>query len=239
MPELAPRILHRDAHLLVLDKPSGLPTTSPDGIRCLASVARELDPDAPRMPASSRLDAEVTGVVTFARSDLGIAALRAARASGAYHRTYVGLAQQAPRPGSGEWCWSIGQDPRDRRRRVALAPGSAGALEARSRYEVVLALPQVVLLRLFPQTGRTHQLRVHAAAAGAPLLGDRHYGGAARVVLEDGRVIAARRVMLHCLRVVLPAIEGGAELRLESALHDDQRALYLALGGEPARLALL
>src|SRR6266545_3893474 len=77
--EVEPRVVHRDDDLLVIDKPSGLPTTSPDGVNCLASWAREHDPDAPRLHASSRLDAEVTGLVTFARTSRAIQQLTAAR----------------------------------------------------------------------------------------------------------------------------------------------------------------
>ena len=61
-------IVHRDAELLVVNKPSGLPTTSPDGGDCLVARVHELDPDAPRLHPTSRLDAEVSGLVTFART---------------------------------------------------------------------------------------------------------------------------------------------------------------------------
>src|SRR4051794_20154428 len=119
-----PRVVHRDDDLLVIDKPSGLATTSPDGENCLASWARAHDPDAPRMHASSRLDAEVTGLVTFARTTRAIQQLTAARAAGRYRRFYLGLARQPPEPPDGEWRFPIGRDPRDPRRRVALPSGA-------------------------------------------------------------------------------------------------------------------
>jgi tRNA pseudouridine32 synthase/23S rRNA pseudouridine746 synthase len=122
---LEPRVVHADDDLLIVDKPSGLPTTSPDGENCLASWARAYDPSAPRMHPSSRLDAEVTGLVTFARTSLAISQLTAARASGQYKRFYVGLAQRPPEPLEGDWRFPIGRDPRDPRRRVALAVGEA------------------------------------------------------------------------------------------------------------------
>lgn len=232
------RVVHKDAQLLVLDKPASLPTTSPDGARCLASLARELDPKARRMHPSSRLDAEVTGLVTFALTDRAIAELLAARAEGAYERCYVGLAARPLDPPRGELRFAIGRDPRDVRRRIALPPDSAQGASALTRYEVLVATAHSALVLLFPQTGRTHQLRVHLAQAGAPLLGDKHYGGPARVVLPDGRAIAIRRVMLHCLRLGLPNVAGEGRLVLEAAVPSDLRAVYEALGGAADDLAL-
>ena len=90
-------MLYRDAHLLALYKPSGLPTTSPDGKRCLTEVASALDPQAPQLQASSRLDAEVTGLVTFARTGKAIQALSPENFDGktwqrwSRHRTQVNL----------------------------------------------------------------------------------------------------------------------------------------------------
>lgn len=254
MTELArgePRVVHRDDDLLVLDKPSGLPTTSPDGSACLASWAREHDPDAPRMHASSRLDAEVTGLVTFARTSRAIEQLTTARAAGKYRRFYLGLARHAPEPSDGEWRFPIGRDPRDPRRRVALAPGASVregraarraprgvcvADSAWSRYHTLCSGERFALLLLRPETGRTHQLRVHAARGGAPLWGDKHYGGPAREVMPDGRVLTARRVMLHCAKLILPGIAAPEPLVVHAPVPQDLQTFYTALGGDLAWL---
>ncbi len=96
----------------------------------------------------------------------------------------------------------------------------------------------MTLLALEPQTGRTHQLRVHAAAAGAALLGDVRYGGEKRVTLADGRVVTGRRVMLHCERLVLPdVVRGEGTLTLTSPVPADFRQVFLALGGDEGALA--
>ncbi len=226
------RVVHQDDDLLVLNKPSGVPTTSPDGKNCLVSLARELDPRAPRLHASSRLDAEVTGLVTFARSDRAIESLLRARREGRYRRLYLGLAARSVSPERGVFGWAIGIDARDRRKRVALPPNDTRGQSAHSRYEVLCAREHVVLLALWPQTGRTHQLRVHVAKAGAPLLGDRPYGGTQRIVCDDGRVQRARRVMLHCVRVEVPAITGEGVLRFVAPVPDDFRRLFSSLGGD-------
>lgn len=222
-------VIHRDAHLLVVCKPSGLPTTSPDGKGCLVEQVQQLDPDAPRLHASSRLDAEVTGLVTFARTPHATQALMAAREQGRYVRHYIALCERPPDPERGEWTWAIGMDPRQPRSRVALDAGSADGRRARTRYQSRRVDERVAVLDLWPQTGRTHQLRVHAAAAHCPLLGDRHYGGQVRLVAGDGRVARAGRVMLHCAELSLPDPSGGATLELHAPVPDDMRALYATL----------
>jgi 23S rRNA-/tRNA-specific pseudouridylate synthase len=234
-----PRILHRDSDLLVIDKPPGLATTSTDGGPCLARWAAQQDPRAPRLHASSRLDAEVTGVVTFARTTRAIEQLLAAREAGQYERFYLGLASAPTRPAEGEWTWAIDHAPKDPRRRVAVLPPAERGLAAVSRYRVLQELPTAALVLLMPQTGRTHQLRVHAAAAGSPLVGDRHYGGPMTRVLPDGRVLRASRAMLHCARVSLPdvASPGHEPLVIDAPVPADFCSLWRALGGDEAALS--
>lgn len=230
-------VLYRDEQLLVLFKPSGLPTTSPDGKRCLTEIAAQLDPRAPRLHASSRLDAEVTGVVTFARTSQAIEALLAARKAGQYARYYLALAARAPEPEAGSWHWSIAPDPREPRRRIALDPDSKRGDRAESGYRVLAEVRDAALLVLRPKTGRTHQLRVHAAQAGAPLLGDRHYAGPVQRTLQNGRVLRAGRVMLHCARVCVPKIGGkGERVTVDAPVPEDFCSLWQQLGGDPQRL---
>jgi RluA family pseudouridine synthase len=229
-------VLHEDAWFLVLHKPSGLPTTSPGGEPTLAAVARELDASAPRLHPSSRLDAEVSGVVIFARTPNATEHLLAARRAGAYHRGYLAIASAPPQPAQGEWHGAIGIDANNPRKRAIARAGAPGARQAETRYRTLQSTQHAALLWLMPQTGRTHQLRVHAANAGIPLLGDRHYGGAPRVVLADGRVLSARRTMLHCARVEIPNPVGGDRLRFEAPPPPDFATLWDALSGAPALL---
>ncbi|MCA9533605.1 MAG: hypothetical protein KC593_08005 [Myxococcales bacterium] len=224
------RIVHRDAALLVLAKPSGLPTTTPDDADCVVRRAQQLDPDAERLHATSRLDAEVSGLVTFARTPQAAEALREARAQGRYGRRYIALTLTPPAEHEGAWDGTIAIDPRDRRKRV-VGPG-AQEKHARSRFTVHERLTHGALLYLFPETGRTHQLRVHALAAGAPLFGDRVYGGPTRATAEDGRVVTARRTMLHCAALQLPDVAAGqGQLSLSLLPPADFVSAYQGLGG--------
>lgn len=230
----AVRVVHRDEQLLVLHKPAGLPTTSPDGRGCLTEVAADLDVRAPRLHPSSRLDAEVSGLVTFARTRRATRALLDARSAGRYGRLYQGLASSAPDPEEGRWEQAIGIAPRDKRLRTAVEPTGKRRSKARpaaTDYRVVERAPGgQAFLELRPRTGRTHQLRVHCAHAGAPLLGDVQYGGPRRVTLPDGRVVTPRRVMLHCASLSLPDVaRGTGTLELRDEMPDDMRDVWRAL----------
>ncbi|MBK6578340.1 MAG: RNA pseudouridine synthase [Sandaracinaceae bacterium] len=223
-------VVHRDAALLILAKPSGLPTTTPDDADCLVKRAQLLDPEAQRLHATSRLDAEVSGLVTFARTPAAAEALRQARADGRYGRRYIALTLTPPKASEGAWDSAISIDPRDRRKRVAGQGEQEKA--ARSRFLVAERMPLGALLHLFPETGRTHQLRVHALAAGAPLFGDKVYGGPTRATAPDGRVVTARRTMLHCAALRLPNVASGTgEIELTLDPPADWLSAYRGLGG--------
>jgi 23S rRNA-/tRNA-specific pseudouridylate synthase len=231
--ELQPQIVFRDEHLLVIDKPPGLPTTAPrPSDPSLTGWVRSRWSELRPHP-TSRLDAQVSGLVTFALSRLANRRLLEARRAGAYQRVYLGMTLAQPSAPEGEWTWPISLDPRNPMLRVAGT--GRGQREARTRYEVVASIAHATLLRMMPRTGRTHQLRVHAAEAGLPLFGDHAYRGPRRLTLEDGSVVTARRVMLHCVRVSFPWRPG--ELRVfEAPVRPDMERVWLALGGVPSAL---
>lgn len=225
-------VVYRDQHLLVLVKPSGLPTTSPTGTNCLVALAKELDPRAERLHPTSRLDADVTGLVTFARTERATRSLLEARQTGNYARRYLAIVSKVVEPKSGAWSSSIAIDPRDPRRRVAQSVSHGGGRSAQTEYRTLATAGDSALLCLTPLTGRTHQLRVHVAEAGSPILGDRHYGGPTRITTADGRVWTARRVMLHCAALRIPHPRSGTPLTLRATVPDDMRALWQGLGGD-------
>ena len=231
-----PTVLHRDADLLVVAKPPGLPTTSPDSSqRSLASWAKSELCGHSRVHPTSRLDAPVSGLVTFALTSRANRHLMEARRAGRYRRDYLGITASDPRFDEDVWNWPISIDPADRRQRVA-GPGR-GERDARTRCSIAARVGSATLLRLEPETGRTHQLRVHAARAGVPLLGDPNYRGERRVVLSNGAVISARRVMLHCARVRFPSLRGGDLFEVEAPVPFDMQEVWVALGGRVSQLA--
>ena len=224
-------VLFRDAELFVVDKPAGVATTSPDGKNCLAATALRMNRGAPRVHPTSRLDRDVTGVVIFARTDRAIRELMAARAAGTYTRRYLAILSGVPTEDSGRWEWSIAIDPKDKAHRVALDAEAHGEREqaAASRFEVVTRTTHAARAWLTPETGRTHQLRVHAARAGHAIVGDAACGGPKRIVLADGAVVTAKRPMLHCASVSVPHPATGESMHFESKAPKDLEWVWSAL----------
>ncbi|WP_437997707.1 pseudouridine synthase [Sorangium sp. So ce185] len=226
-------VLARWGEILVASKPAALPT-EPErrGTRSLVTEVAELLGLRAPPHAASRLDVGVSGVVLCATGPRGQRHLAAMREAGRVARVYVGIAGGRVE-GAGTWDAPIGA-ARSRGRSLP-AVGGAGAKEAATRYRAVASAgggaAPATLLRLDPVTGRMHQLRVHAAHAGAPLLGDRDHGGARSVTTARGRVLPLARVALHALRVAVPD-EAGEERAALAPVPDELRDLWGALDGD-------
>jgi RluA family pseudouridine synthase len=187
-----PAILYEDADVLAIDKPTGM-ASAPTRVAS-AGTARDLVTEALRArkrgPARlwvvHRLDAATSGVLLFAKTREVAAALSAAFAEGRVEKTYVARVVGVPTTAAGSIDLAIATAGRRARVDPAGRP-------ARTEWEVLTAGADHALVRLRPRTGRMHQLRVHLAAIGHPIVGDRAYGG-----------LPAARLMLHAERLVLP-----------------------------------
>lgn len=229
------RVLYKDEALLVLSKPAGLETTRPTKGPCLVRVAKRLDRRAELSHPTSRLDSLVSGIVIIARTRAANQAIREAREAGKYQRLYLGLGklpQAVTLPALIEN--EIGIDPANPKRR--LVDGGTGRKEAKSAIDVRVRTPHADLLELRPFTGRTHQLRLHAAHLGAPLFGDTLYGGARRLTLLDGRVVHFPRVMLHAARIEIPHPTTDKPMRFELPPDEDFARAFAALFGDTTQL---
>lgn len=226
-----PRVLARTNDLIAVDKPAGVPTIgdhSGSSHALVDLVAKAVGLAAARLHPTSRLDRDVSGVVVFATSKDAARRLALARTQGMYVRRYVAIAERAPRPESGLWQAAIGRSRDPRLRSV----NGRDAVAAATRYAVCGLAPRgAAMLAVAPVTGRTHQIRVHAAHAGAPLVGDRAYGGRARVALANGCVIEPRRIALHAARVVVPDALGAALVAV-APVPKQLADLWSALGGD-------
>jgi len=198
-------------------KPAGIPTV-PDHAGSSHSfvhlVAGELGISDDQIRVVSRLDREVSGIILFATTAEAETRLKELRERGEYQRRYVAIAKSAASlRTSGIWDGPIGdgKDPRHR------AVGGKDAKASTTKYRVVAEANGFVMLAVEPITGRTHQIRVHSAHAGAPLLGDRDYGGPTRVTLDNGGVVSLARIALHAIGVTLGKISGGADVPKELA----------------------
>jgi 23S rRNA pseudouridine1911/1915/1917 synthase len=214
------RLLHVDEHLAAVDKPAGLPSqatltsdrgTLPDLVAALLGGPVEV---------VHRLDRETSGVVVLARTREAAAALSEAFRSGAAGTTYLALCARAPDPPEGRIDAPLGKDPRRPGSRRVTPGGEAAA----TRYRTLASSPLAALVEARPGTGRTHQIRVHLAHAGAPLLGDPRYGGPRRV-----GEMAIPRVMLHALRLEIAHPVTGERISLEAPVPEDFRAVERAL----------
>ena len=213
----------------IADKPAGLATTQDrrGGRSLVGDLASALGLDPARVHPASRLDVGVSGVVVCCLDDAAIRAVEEARSHGAYTRVYVAIAS-ARIDGAGVWDAPIGVV--NRRGRAIHAAGGREARPATTRFFAIAPARGATLLRLEPITGRTHQLRVHAAHANAPLFGDRDHGGPRTVTDAKGRVVSLNRVALHALSVHLPGA-GGVDFAARSPIPPALRALWNGLDG--------
>ena len=229
-----PEIIHHDAHLLIVHKPPGLPTTAPRAedpslVQWVSKRFGDL-----RAHATSRLDSQVSGLVTFALTPEANRTLLDARRAGTYERVYLGITIDEVPVGSGDWAWPISIDPSNPKLRVAeqgrgercidsvssgrpqprrdpsAAHAHDGSNAPTSRACSPLGLPALRRSCVRRQAARSHA---------------RRHG-------RDG----AEGVMLHCARLSFPSPSGGAQLRFEVTARPDMQKIWIALGGSASDL---
>ncbi len=222
-------LLHEDPELLVVDKPPGLlsvPTT-PDAededsawARMLTYVKR-LHPRRPYLGAVQRLDRDTSGALCFAKDARTRAALRELFRAHHVERRYEALVLGEPREERGVVDAPLA-DEYTGRRRVA-RPGEP-ARAALTRFHVLERLPGATRLEVELETGRQHQIRVHLAHIGLPVLGDPVYGAGAAHRLH----LRVPRQMLHARRLGFAHPSGG-RVSVEAPLPADFEAVMRAL----------
>lgn len=201
------RVLYRDGDVIVLDKPAGLAVQGGTG------TGRHLDAmlDALRFGAAERprlvhrLDKDTSGILLLARHAQAAARLTAAFRSSAARKLYWAVVVGVPRPSQGRIDMPLAKATGRHGERV-VGDEEAGK-RAVTLYRIVERAGRTVSwLALEPQTGRTHQLRVHTAALGTPILGDGKYGGK-RAFLTG--VLPVKRLHLHARAIRIPHPRSG------------------------------
>jgi tRNA pseudouridine32 synthase/23S rRNA pseudouridine746 synthase len=206
-PRESPRVLFADADVVVVDKPSGVPSVParmPDDPPAVAVVlAAEWGP----LEAVHRLDRDTSGLLVLARTSAARAALGRAFESRQVAKRYLAVVAGRPPAAGGTLHLPLADD---RARPPAKRVDPILGRRATTRWRVV-AGPQAGgdhhLVDLEPVTGRSHQLRVHLAWLGCPILGDRLYGRGAG---------AAGPLALHAAAIEFPHPTAGRPVRLES-----------------------
>ena len=235
-------ILYEDGDLIVLDKPAGLVVHpapgNEDGTLVNALLAHCGDSlpgiGGERRPGIvHRLDKDTSGVMVVAKTEEALARLSAAFAARDLDRAYLALAWGVPAAAAGEVEGAIGRDPRDRKRMALVARGGKAAL---TRYRTLKAWPPgAALLECVLATGRTHQIRVHLASIGHPLVGDavylRRVPAAAKGLAAPvrGALLDFPRQALHAARLGFAHPRTGTALSFELPMPPDMQALVAAL----------
>jgi 23S rRNA pseudouridine1911/1915/1917 synthase len=235
-------ILYEDADLIVLDKPAGLVVhPAPgnlDGTLVNALLAH-CGPGftgigAERRPGIvHRLDKDTSGVMVVAKTQLANDALTAAFAARDLDRTYHALVWGLPSPLNGEIEGAIGRDRRDRKRMALVDHGGKFAL---TRYRTMRAWQtSLALVECRLATGRTHQIRVHFAARGHPIVGDplylRRVPVAAKAINQPlrGQLLDFPRQALHAASLGFKHPRTGQPLHFQAALPGDMQTLLQAI----------
>ena len=228
------QVLYEDQDVIAVDKPAGL-SVHPAGreglhgdtlANRLAFYLREKGEDCV-IRIFGRLDQDTSGVVLAAKNQAAAARLARQREDGTLRKTYLAVCEGIPKEREGEISLPLGPDPEDRTRMRVCPAGRP----ARTRYQVLNTLQlegesmesgakPCALVRLQLDTGRMHQIRVHMASIGCPLLGDPLYGDAE--TKGDGQTVPAiGRTALHAAELALCQPFTGEELRIRAPFPKD------------------
>jgi 23S rRNA pseudouridine1911/1915/1917 synthase len=221
-------VVYEDADLLVIDKPAGMVVHPAPGhaggtlVNALLAHVPELEldmGDEARPGIVHRLDKDTSGLLVVAKRRPAHEALSRQMAARTMLKQYLAAVAGKPSPPAGIVDAPIARDPRDRQRMAIVSNGRP----ARTRYGTERDLSRYTLIRATLETGRTHQIRVHMASTGHPILGDPLYG---RRTLKDAATLGLTRQFLHAHRLGFTLPSTGEWREFVSPLPDElQRVL--------------
>ena len=218
-------IVFEDEHLMVIDKPAGMTVHPAPGNEdhTLANAVLAHAPDiegigGERRPGIvHRLDKDTSGLIVVAKNERTHAHLSEQFKSRGVSKVYLALVAGHPSPPEADIDAPIGRRPHDRQRMAVVSTGRP----AITRYRVVTSYKRSTLVEARPRTGRTHQIRVHLASVGHPVVGDAVYGRP---------VAGLSRQFLHAHRLAFLHPSSREVVRFRAELHDDLRSYLDRLG---------
>ncbi|MFC1938809.1 RluA family pseudouridine synthase [Chloroflexota bacterium] len=227
-PEAMPlSIVYEDNDLLVVDKPAGL-TVHPAPGHPSHTLINAILSHVPRLPEADdfrrpgvvhRLDKDASGLIVVAKNSTSQLNLINQFKARSVVKAYLVLVKGCLTPDDGVIEAPIGRDPRHRKRMAVVAEGEGRG--ARTNYHVLRHIGEYTLLEVRPETGRTHQIRVHLAAIGYPVFGDRVYGA---------RSDSLPRLFLHACRLGFKLPTSGEYKEFTSNLPPDLERVLEELG---------
>ena len=223
-------VIYEDRHAIVINKPPGLATQG--GIGITTHVDGLLDALTGEMTTRPklvhRLDKDTSGVLLLARTARAAAFFSKAFAGRDAQKTYWALTLGVPKVEAGEIDASLSKQPGSGGEKMHVDPETG--LKAKTRYRVIeRAAGRAAWVEFSPLTGRTHQIRVHAAAIGHAIIGDAKYGGK-EAFLTGG---ISRKLHLHARRLVIDAPDGG-HIDISADLPPHIAESFAMLGFDPA-----
>lgn len=226
------RIVHEDTHLLVIDKPSGVAVHGGSGVSYgVIEQLRASRPDAKFLELVHRLDRETSGLLLLAKKRSALTNLHEQMRDGHTDKRYLAAV-------AGDWINKRQHvklplhkfSTPDGERRVVV---QAGGMESHTVFNLLRKWERFALLEAELKTGRTHQIRVHLASSGFPILGDEKYGDFAlnkALQKADQSRGALRRMFLHAYKITFTHPETGQPMTLQAPLPAECDRFLLSLG---------
>jgi 23S rRNA pseudouridine1911/1915/1917 synthase len=221
-------IVYEDGDLLVINKPAGMVVHPAAGhregtlVNAILAHCPNLNVGGVERPGIvHRLDSETSGVIVIAKNDAAMRDLQAQFKTRRVHKTYLALVEGIVRPPRGKIDAPIGRDPKHRQKMAVVTRGTSRA--AITVYRTLANLGAYTLLEVEPQTGRTHQIRVHLAFLGFPVVGDVVYG-------KKKNALGLARQFLHAWKLTFTLPRDGRTVTFTAPLPADLRAVLHKLG---------
>ena len=232
--DIAIEIAFEDDDLIIVNKPAGMVVHPAAGNRDGTLVNALLHHCRGRLSGINgverpgivhRIDKDTSGLLVVAKTDAAHEGLARQFADHSIHRRYLAVCAGHPNPVEGTIDARLGRSDRDRKKMAVLAKDSSRGKHAVTHYRMLQRLAHAALIECRLETGRTHQVRVHCASIGHPLLGDPAYGRTPKPLRECLEKLGFARQALHAAELGFVHPTTGETVQFRAELPPDMREL--------------